>query len=317
MPLSYYRPADAPDAARALAAPGAMPLGGGTDLVVTFREGLERPEAMVDLTRLPGLAGVNRTADGGLELGGATRLADIEGHADVRTLAPVLAAACHAVGTVQLRQMGTLGGNLAQRPRCWYFRRHVPCAKSGGTGCPALEGEGQHLGIFGDGPCHAPHPGDVAVALAALDAELVIATADGTRTTDVAGFFAQPDPTRETTLARGEYVRAVRLPAAALGGPQHWEKLMQRGAWDFAMVSHAAVRRADGDVRLVLGGVAAAPWRAGSSIEEDVASGGLDDDTIATLAERALYDARPTARTQYKVAQAQALLVRGIRAVAP
>ncbi len=312
MTFRYLRPTDAPDAGRALAEPTAVPLGGGTDLLVAIREGLASPSTLVDLRRVRGADAITTASDGTLTIGGAVRLADIAAHPDVRERFSALAEACTSVGTTQLREMGTLGGNLCQRPRCWYFRRGVSCFKSGGTSCPAVNGENQYLGILGGGPCHAPHPSDPAVALTALEATVIVSSVMHERRVPMAAFYDSADMTRETVLAPGEYVRAVALSPANGGPVQRYEKLMQRGAWDFALVSLAAVRRHDGDVRLVLGGVAPKPWRVTSSIEEDVASGGLDDDTIAVLAERALYDAAPLSRNAYKVTQAEALLRRAI-----
>ena len=316
MTFRYVRPIDAPDAGRALAEPSAVPLGGGTDLLVTMREGLAAPSTLVDLRRVPGSDAITTASDGTLTIGGSARLADIAAHPHVRAHYGVLAQACESVGTTQLREMGTLGGNLCQRPRCWYFRRGVACFKSGGASCPAALGENRYLGILGGGPCHAPHPSDPAVALTALEATVVVGSATHERRVPMGLFYDAPHVTSETVLEPGEYVRAVALSPANAGPVQRYEKLMQRGAWDFALVSLAAVRRADGDVRLVLGGVAPKPWRVTSSIEEDVASGGLDEETIAVLAERALYDAAPLSQNGYKVTQAEALLRRAIAVIA-
>ncbi len=316
MTFRYVRPTNAPDAGRALAEPAAVPLGGGTDLLVTMREGLAQPHALVDLRRVQGSDAIARSDGNALVIGGSARLADIAAHPDVRAHFGALAQACESVGTTQLRVMGTLGGNLCQRPRCWYFRRGVSCFKSGGSSCPAVLGENQYLGILGGGPCHAPHPSDPAVALTALEATVIVAGAAGERRVLMSDFYDATDVTRETVLAHGEYVQAVELPAGSASAVQRYDKLMQRASWDFALVSLAAVRRTDGDVRLVLGGVAPRPWRVTSSIEEDIASGGLDDETIAVLAERALYDAAPLSQNGYKVTQAEALLRRAIKAIA-
>jgi xanthine dehydrogenase YagS FAD-binding subunit len=137
-----------------------------------------------------------------------------------------------------------------------------------------------------------------------------IESATGSRRVQVAEFYVLPSERadRETVLRDGEFVSAIVLSAAAAGGTQRYHKLMQREAWDFALVSVAGCKRPDGDVRIVLGGVAPRPWRVNSSVEEDVSSGGLDDDTIATLAERALYDAKPLSKNGYKVELAASLL---------
>ena len=183
--------------------------------------------------------------------------------------------------------VGTVGGNLCQRPRCWYLRQRISCHKNGGTGCPAVDGENQYHAIFGDGPCHAAHPSDLAVALLALDGTLVARGATGTRTLSIDALYtnAAGDASSEVTLAPGEFIEAIQLDAASAGGTQRFTKLMQRDAWDFALVSLAAVKRADGQVRLVLGGVAPAPLRVSHSVEEDVASGGLDADSADALAQ--------------------------------
>ncbi len=315
--FSYLRPTDAAGASAALRQAGRVALGGGTDLLAVVKEGLVTPVEVVDLRRLPEAGVIRVSADGGLHLGAGARLAAIASHPEVTARFAALAEACGAVGSPALREMGTLGGNLAQRPRCWYWRRQVPCLKSGGTDCPALAGEHRYHAIVADGTCRVVHPSDPAVALTALEATVIVQGPSGTRTMPIAALYdtrTEAD-TGETTLAPGEFIAAVEVPATSAGGTQQYHKLMQRGAWDFALVSLAAVKRHDGDVRLVLGGVAARPWRIGSSIEEDVASGGLDDDSISALAERALYDATPLPGNAYKVTMAQALLRRAMRAL--
>jgi xanthine dehydrogenase YagS FAD-binding subunit len=213
--------------------------------------------------------------------------------------------------------MGTIAGNLCQRPRCWYLRSRASCFKSGGNGCPAAAGENQYHAILGGGPCYIVHPSDAAVALLALEATVEIRGGGGVRHVPVGEFFVLPAQRLdlETVIGPGEYVSAIEVPASSAGGVQRYEKVMQRAAWDFALVSLAAVRRDDGAVRLVFGGVAPIPWRVSESVEEDVASGGLSEDDITTLAERALYDAKPLAKNGYKVSIAAAVLRRGIRAL--
>ena len=316
-PFQYRAPETLAGAVASLAEPGTMPLGGGTDLLVFLKEGLARPSALVDLRRLPGVRDVQEMPGGGLRLGAGVRVADLVAHASVRERFPALAEAAAGVGTSALRTMGTLGGNLCQRPRCWYFRRSIPCLKNGGDACPARDGENQYHAILGGGPCYIVHPSDPAVALTALDATVELVGTGGTRTVPIADFYVSPSERldQETVLAPGEIVAAVELPAAAAGGVQHYFKVMQRGAWDFALVSLAAARRADGEVRLVLGGVAPRPYRLYGSIEEDVSAGNLDEHDVETLAARALYDAEPLSRNGYKVQIAEALLRRGIRSL--
>ena len=158
------------------------------------------------------------------------------------------------------------------------------------------------------------HPSDPAVALTALDAQVEIASSGDRRTVPISEFYVLPSERldQETVLNPGEFVFGVTIPGTSAGGIQHYHKLMQRDAWDFALVSAAACKRQDGDVRIVLGGVAPRPWRVNTSVEEDVSSGGLDEEAIATLAERALYDAKPMSKNGYKVTLAASLLRQAI-----
>jgi xanthine dehydrogenase YagS FAD-binding subunit len=317
-PFSYLRAAALDDALAQLAAPGYVAIGGGTDLLVTIEERLADPSVVVDVRGLTESLGVSGTPDGGVRIGGAVRLSDVAGHPLVLERYRVLAEACGQVGTPALRAMATLGGNLCQRPRCWYFRRNIPCHKTGGDSCPAHEGENQYLAILEGGPCWIVHPSDPAVALVALDATVEIASARGRREIAAADFFVLPRERmdRETVLTDDELIIGVRLPGAAAGGMQRYAKLMQREAWDFALVSLAAVRRTDGDVRLVLGGVSPRPYRIYTSVEEEATSGGLDEETIAGLADRALLDAEPLSKNGYKLELAASLLRDAIRALA-
>ena len=315
--FSYRRPSSHAEAAGFLGGPNAVPLGGGTDLLVCMEEGLLAPETVVDLR---GIEGNDAIEDDGTEIriGGAARLHQVATHPAVRDRFPALADACDAVGSMALRNMATIGGNLCQRPRCWYFRRGIPCLKNGGTACPAREGENQYHAILDGGPCYIVHPSDPAVALTALDAVVEVARGRETRRVAMSEFYVLPRDivAQETVLRPGEIVSAILVPATFSRGPQLYRKLMQRGAWDFALVSIAGARRRDGSVRMVLGGVAPRPWRVPESIEEDVASGGLDEDSIAALADRALYDAKPLSKNEYKVALATSLLKDAMRVLA-
>lgn len=316
--FQYVRPVRGDDVVAALAADGAVPVGGGTDLVPLWQEGRARPSRVVDVTVAFGGPAAFLDTSGDLRLAAGARLADIAEDPLVRRLAPMLAEACEAVGSPALRAVGTLGGNLAQRPRCGYWRTGHACLKSGGTTCPARDGVHTHHAIVEAGPCWAVHPSDPAVALTASEARVHVAGMGGSRVLGIADLYVLPsaDPTRETTLAAGEVITHVTVPAVAHGGIQRYVKLTQRGAWDFATASLAAARRADGEVRLVLGGVGPRPWRVGPSVEEDVAAGGLDADSCDALAARALYDAAPLPGNAWKLVQAQALLVRAMRDLA-
>jgi xanthine dehydrogenase YagS FAD-binding subunit len=309
-PFAYHRVASFAEAARLTNDSDTVALGGGTDLLVCIDEGIAAPSTVVDLRSIERSDAIDVTPDGGLRIAASARIAVIARHGDVRSRFPALAQACDVVGTEALRNMGTIGGNLCQRPRCWYYRRGIPCLKNGGTSCPARDGENQYHAILDGGPCYIVHPSDPAVALTALDARIEITAATTMRTVPISDFFVLPRDRMdlETILVPGEVVSAVVVPAESANGVQLYRKLMQRGAWDFALASIAAIRRADGSVRMAMGGVAPRPWRVPESIEEDVASGGLDEDSINALAERALYDAVPLTRNGYKVTLAASLL---------
>jgi xanthine dehydrogenase YagS FAD-binding subunit len=308
--LEYQRPRSTNEAIQALTNPAASPLGGGTDLLVALREGIVRPERVVDLRALPGGDSLQWSAGGDLRIGASVPIAVIAGDERIRRRFAALAEACESVGSPALRNMGTIGGNLCQRPRCWYFRSAIPCLKSNGTSCPAVNGENTHHVIFGGGPCYAVHPSDLAVALTALEATVQISGPGGDRSVPARDFFVlpDPDPKRETVLERGEFITAIDVPAHSSGGRQRYTKVLQRGAWDFALASIAVVRREDGGVRMVFGGVAPVPWAVNPSVEEDVASAPLSEDDIEVLAERALYDAQPLSGNGYKVSLCRALL---------
>jgi xanthine dehydrogenase YagS FAD-binding subunit len=312
--LTYHRVSSASEALGALKAPGAVPMGGGTDLIPLRREHRIYDGHLVDLRALPGSGDITWNEDGSLTIGASVTLARIARDARIRTEFAALAQACASAGTHQLRTMGTLGGNLCQRPRCWYFRHNFECLRHGGSKCSAEEGENQYHAIFRSGPCVAVNPSDPAVALVALEAVIQINGPAGTREAAAHDFFvpSRVRLDRETALADDEFVSAVHLSAYSSGGVQFYDKAMQRGVWDFALVSLAGVKRRDGEVRLVFGGVAGVPWRITDSIEEDVASGNLSEDDIETLSQRALYDATPLAKNEYKVMLATSLLQRGI-----
>lgn len=318
MRFSYLTATSHPEALAALSELGTHAVAGGTDLLPCVDDGILAPVRVVDVRRLPGLRDITLHADGSTTIGAAVTIHEIAEHEGLRARYPMLCEAAVSVGTPALRHMGTLGGNLLQRLSCWYFRRGVHCFKRGGTTCAAVDGEHQYHGIVHDGICRAVHPSDPAVALAVLGAEVEIARAEAApRRVGVAELYAGAanDAEQEAQVASHELVVAVHIPAAAAGGAQRWEKVMQRGAWDYALVSCAAHRRTDGAVRIALGGVALGPWRISDRVEEDISAGGLDDASVEALAERAVYDVEPLAHNRYKVELAEAVLRRAIRAI--
>jgi xanthine dehydrogenase YagS FAD-binding subunit len=309
--ITHHRPATPDEASALLARPGHVPMGYGTDVLDEIESGLTRAHAVVELRRAA--RGVAIDAAGELRIGAAEPVGALEAHPLVRERAPALADACSAADVENAGGEGTLGGSLCRRPYCQYFRALAPCRKNGGDSCPAVDGDNRCHAILGGGPCWIVHPSRTAVALVALEARIDIASSGGARTVAAADFFVLPSVRldHETVLAPGEWVREVVIPAASLGG---WQRYRQAwGGEGRDVVSLAATRRTDGEVRLVLGGVAPVPWRVYGSIEEDAKVGNLAEDDVETLAERALYDAEPLAHNGYKVPMATALLREAIR----
>lgn len=297
---------------------GTRPLAGGTDLLTLMKADLYAPERLIDIKRLADLD--NRIEEGpdGLTIGALTTLAQLEEDPRVRMHCPALAEAAALAATPQLRHMATIGGNLLQRPRCWYFRNsRISCWLKGGDDCPARDGENQLHALFDVSPCVAVHPSDPATALVALDATVRLHGADGERELSLADFFAPPaDDRRTETIIRGdELIVSLRIPAEASGTRSTYLKAMDRKVWAFALVGVAAVIRMDeghiADARIVLGGVAPVPWRA-ESAERVLTGTEMSDQVIARAADAALDGAQQLSRNGYKIPLAKALVRRAL-----
>ncbi len=303
--FGYARPADSA-AALALAGDGARYLAGGTNLVDLMKLGVERPDLLVDVTRLLD-ATITPTGGGGLRIGAGARNSVVAADPAVRRDYPVLALALVSGASGQLRNIATVGGNLLQRTRCSYFQDVTkPCNKrAAGRGCPAREGEHHNLAILGASQqCVATHPSDMSVALAALDATVHIETSDGPAAIAIEQFYRLPgdDPTRDTTLPPGALITAVELAPPV--GRSTYRKVRERASYSFAIASVAAVLDvADGticDVRLAFGAVAHKPWRA--RLAERILNGGPADEAAFRAAlEHEFAQARPLRDNGYKV----------------
>ena len=310
--FNYARPATLDEAVRLLAAPGARAHAGGTDLLGCLRDGVFPAATVVSLSGLAELTGIRTALDGGVVVGSLTTLSELAGSSDLAARFPTLAAAAAAAASPQLRNQGTLGGNLCQKPRCWYYRGEFRCARKGGEKCFAAEGENQFHAIFGGEVCFYVHPSDVAPALVALDAVVRVAGPAGGRSVPAADFFVPPsrDYTRETVLAAGEVVTEVAIPAPPPGTRGTYRKVRARGAWDFALAGAAvAVKVAGGRVeraRVVLSGVAPVPWRVPAA-EKALTGRPLTADAAPKAAAAAAEGAQPLAENAYKVE-----LVRGV-----
>jgi xanthine dehydrogenase YagS FAD-binding subunit len=315
--LDFYRASSFEEAAGLLRSAAAV-LAGGTDLFPLLKDGLVKPVLLVFIGDIPGARAIRVTERGGARIGAAARLADIANHPGVRRFFPAVAQACRSVGTLQIRNTASLGGNLCQRPRCWYYRSGILCLKSGGQGCPAREGLGEALAVLGGGPCWAVHPSDPAVALLALDARVTIRRADGsTRETPLDEFYCLPQERldRETRLEEGEIVERITIPPRYAGSRQRYVKVTQRAAWDFALVSAAVVwERRRLRPRIALGGLAPRPWLVESSRLDEPPVAHRRPDKVAwelwaiRIAEQALRGSRAWSGNGYKIDLAKQLI---------
>jgi len=316
-PFAYERPDDAAGAIAAARQPGAMFLGGGTNLVDLMKLGVEAPERLVDVSRLP-FDAIEETADGGLRIGAAVRNSAVAADRRVRERYPLLALALLSGASGQLRNVATTGGNLLQRTRCAYFQDvSKPCNKRRpGSGCPAREGDHRNLAILGhSAACVATHPSDMAVALAAIGAEVHVAGREGERTIPIPGLHRLPgdDPAHDTVLEPGDLVTALEVEPLAPGLAAHstYRKVRDRASFSFAVVSAAvALEVVDGtvrDCRIALGAVAHGPWRAWRA-EEELRGGPATPERFAAAAEAELGQAQPLPDNAFKVPLARNLL---------
>jgi xanthine dehydrogenase YagS FAD-binding subunit len=321
-----YEKATDPAGAVALLAgePEGAYLGGGTNLVDLMRLGVATPDVLVDVRTLTS-TGVEDLPDGGLRIGAAVPNADLAGERRVRERYPLLAQALLAGASGQLRNRATTGGNLLQRTRCTYFTdTTMPCNKrEPGSGCGAVNGYHRNLAVLGATnqgaesahTCIATHPSDMAVALRALDASVRVLGADGERSVPIADLHRLPgdDPSRDTTLAHGELITAIDVPALPWATRSRYRKVRDRASYAFALVSVAAALDLDGstvrDVRIALGGVAHAPWRA--TVAEDALRGGpATEAAFAAAAEAELAAARPLTDNAFKIPMATNMITR-------
>jgi xanthine dehydrogenase YagS FAD-binding subunit len=315
-PFTYARAASVPDAVQRAANTGAKFLGGGTNLVDLMRETVERPVALVDVSGLA--AGIAELPGGGLRIEAATRNTAIAEHRLVRERYPVLSRAILAGASAQIRNMATLGGNLLQRTRCTYFydNEGSRCNKrTPGQGCDAVGGFNRSHAILGaSAACVATHPSDMAVALAALDAEVHLRGSGGERSLSINDLHRLPGdrPDIETELAPGELITGVTLPARPLYARSTYRKVRDRSSYAFALVSVAAALEVDGarvrDVRIALGGVAPKPWRAFKA-EALLRGGRAGEDAWLAAADAELADARPLAHNAFKIELARRTIV--------
>ncbi|MGW0857055.1 FAD binding domain-containing protein [Streptomyces sp. NPDC002690] len=323
--FAYARAADADAAVNLLAdRPDARLIAGGTDLLGLLKEDIEHPGLLVDISRTA-LTGVSAGPDG-LVLGALTRLSDAAAHPLVRAACPALATALEKSASPQLRNLATLGGNVLQRTRCPYFRAEtdLPCNKrTPGSGCAALTGHQRAAGLFGTSDaCVATHPSDLAVALAALDATVLVRGARGERVLGIEALYAPADspPHVEHRLEHAEMIIEIRVPATPLAALSRYLKVRERASYEFALVSAAVAVTVDGgtvsDVRIALGGVGPRPWRLRGA-EQALRGGPLTPESVSDALAPELGGARTLPGNAFKVPLVRRTVVRALTGESP
>ena len=322
--FELYEPNNIPEAVGILTKFGnkAKVLAGGSDLVAGVMkdwvqgEGMPLPDALVDMSTIPQLRGI-RVDNQGATIGTMTTLTEIVESKELNERFPLLTQAAHSVASSLIRNYGTLGGNINQRPRCWFFRgKDFNCYKKGGDFCFAVTGDNRNHAIIGGELCYIVHPSDTATALLALNAQAKIAGPSGERTVPFDNYFIGPreDVLRENVLKTDELLVEVFIPAPAPGTRQAWAKLKNRQVYDFAVVSVAAAFTVENDAwkdgRVVLGGVAPVPYRA-TAIENQLKGKNIRS-SIRQAAAVIRTVARPMSQNAYKVDIAQNLVERTI-----
>jgi xanthine dehydrogenase YagS FAD-binding subunit len=292
-------------------------IAGGTDLLTLMKADLVSPTRLIDLKPLAQLRGITRQPNGATSIGALTALADIERDATIAGAFPILIQAIRDAATPQLRAMATVGGNLLQQYRCWYYRDGLNCWLVGGDECFARGGQNQYHAIFQNGPCAAAHPSDLVPALIALDATVTIQGLSDERETLVEDLLAGPTNDRRVahTLGQSEVITRINIPAHSPAARGVYLKTMDRQAWSFALASVAARLTLEGDTvrkaRVVLGGVASTPWRAREA-EAALIGQTMTSELASRAATLAAQGATPLSLNGYKVRLARELTRRAI-----
>lgn len=322
--FDLYQPSTLADALALLDQHGkdSWKLAGGKDSLNWFKDRIKRPTAVVDLTGVEGLHGIRETADG-VEIGATTTLTEIEQNATIQSKYGLLVDAIRRVASPQIRNAGTIGGNINQDARCWYYQDGLPCYRAGGNTCyaDAPGSLNREHALFGADRCVSVTPSDTAPALLALGAQMVVRNSSGERVVDAGDFFLSPatDIERMTDISPGDIMTAVRLPAAWAGASFYFEKVADRNVWDFPLVNVAAAAKISGgvveDIRIAVGAVENVPRRV--TVAEDAVRGQTIDADLAKLAgQAAVRGARPLNYNHFKIPLMQNLVARALRSVA-
>ena len=321
--FSYVNPTSERDAAAAMKYDGiVLPLAGGQDLLARMKDYIDTPERLVNVKNALD-ASVTTMPNGGLRIGAAMKIVDLAAHPEIAKLYPAVPAAAIEIGTPQIRNQGTVGGNINQRPRCWYFRNEeFVCYKKGGSRCFAVEGENQYHAIFGnDGPSHIVHPSSLAVPFLAYGASFRIVSASGEREVPAADYFTMPtlqNVMKENVLADEELLTHVILPPPGNVKSGHYEvRYKASHDWPLAFATVVLAMNANtiNSARVVLGAVAPVPWRS-KPAEAALAGKPLNEETAAAAAEAAVSEAKPMSGNAYKVQIARATVKRAVLSAA-
>jgi xanthine dehydrogenase YagS FAD-binding subunit len=296
------------------------PMGGGQDLLTTMKSYITRPPRVVNLKTIGGMGGMSVDA-AGFHIGALVTLSDLVENPWVAKSIPGLVDAVHSIATPQIRNLGTVGGNLGQRPRCWYFRlENTKCLKRGGDTCFAKEGENKYHAIFDtDGPCVMTHPSDLAPMLTALGATVSFTGPNGANSVPILHFFVSPTAETvrtENVLPPGSVITGVTIPNSPMLARSVYIKFKERESLDFAMASVAAAVELNGDgtvkqSRVTLGGVAPIPWNA-LNVGEFLAGKRVDEATAAKAGEMAVDGAKPLSQNMYKLRLVKTLVKRAL-----
>jgi xanthine dehydrogenase YagS FAD-binding subunit len=294
-------------------------VGGGSEILQLMKDHVVTPDYVVNLKTIPGLNTIKEER-GGFRIGGLTTLADLEEHPGIREKLLILSDAAGEAASPQIRNAGTIAGNICQRPFCWYFRSsNFNCLRKGGQVCYTVTGDGRFHAILGGGPSYIVHPSDTAPALVALNAQIKIVGPASERVIPLEKFFVLPsvDFKRENILTSSEIITEVYVPYPKSGSKGYYYKVRERLAWDHAIVSVATVVQSSGGVakeaRVVLGGVAPIPWRAPKA-EQFLRGKKIDEETAHKAGEIALEGAKPLKDNVYKVGMAKSLIQRALLA---
>ena len=321
--FELFQPTSVDDALALQARHGAKAwvLAGGLDSFDWFKDRIKRPEVVIDLSQIRELRGIRADANG-LEIGAMTTLTEVVRHPVVREKYGILPDAAEAAASPQIRNQGTIGGNVSQDARCWYYRGGWPCYRAGGNICYAdtPTGMNREHAILDADRCVAVNPSDTAPALIALDAKFVIRTPKGERVVNAEDYFIGPsiDITRMTILQHGDLLTSIRIPSTWAGSQFYFEKARDRKVWDFALVNVAAAVVTSGNtiqrIRLVVNGVAAHPVRL-TAVEAAVQGKPRNEETAELAGQLAIQGAEPLQYNGYKVPLMRNLVKRAIRGV--